>query len=102
VSPTSAASTASHWFGDWPGQGQAWRRRAKPPASLHYEELIEQPIPTLEKVAPFAGRRRRRHENYSAPYPNRSEGWREHIPPDVCGHMQIVQYGPLRRRGYVT
>jgi LPS sulfotransferase NodH len=71
---------------------------------VRYEELVDQPVATLRRVAAFVGLPDDRGwtaELARLRYPDRNEAWRERLPPDARRRVETIQYGQLRRLGYV-
>lgn len=72
---------------------------------VRYEELVDQPVATLCRVAAFVGLpddRAWTGELLRLHYPNRNEAWRERLPPDARDRVETTQYEQLRRLGYVS
>jgi hypothetical protein len=80
---------------------------AVPPAQrleVRYEELVQQPVATVQRVAAFAGLPG--HAGWAEElgrlrYPNQNEAWRERLPADVQARIEGLQLGELRRLGLV-
>jgi hypothetical protein len=71
---------------------------------IRYEDLVEDPIPTLERMAGFAGlppSARWRSAVASLEYPNRNETWRERLPPEVVQRITTIQRDRLTEHGYL-
>jgi hypothetical protein len=71
---------------------------------VRYEELVDRPGATVERVAAFAGLPD--HAGWSEElggvrYPNRNEAWRQRLPADVRARIEDLQFGELRRLGHV-
>jgi Sulfotransferase family len=72
---------------------------------VRYEELVDQPVATLRRVAAFAGLPADRGwtaELDRLHYPDRNEAWRERLPPAARERVETIQYEQLRRLGYVA
>jgi hypothetical protein len=69
---------------------------------LRYEELIGEPVPTLRRVADFAGLADDSAwlaELGRLSYPNKNEAWRERLTPEVRGRVEAIQREELQRLG---
>jgi len=117
------------WLGQSPGHwreqgGDPWELRARHwvrelesvdqgllavPADqqlqLRYEELVDDPLASLGRVAAFAGLPD--DASWTAElgqlrYPDRNQRWRESLPGDVLMRVEAIQYEQLRRFGYVA
>jgi hypothetical protein len=81
---------------------------AVPPAQrleIRYEQLVAQPVPTVRRIAAFAGLREDRgwaRELSRLCYPDKNEGWRSRLAPGDCQRVEDIQHGDLRRLGYLT
>jgi hypothetical protein len=72
---------------------------------IRYEDLVDRPLATLERVAAFAGlpdRSEWTSELGRLQYPNRNERWREQLPGEARTRIETIQYEQLRRLGYVV
>jgi hypothetical protein len=71
---------------------------------VRYEELVDRPGATVERVAAFAGLADDAgwsQELGRVRYPNRNEAWRQRLPADVRARIEGLQLGELRRLGHV-
>jgi LPS sulfotransferase NodH len=72
---------------------------------IRYEDLVEDPLASLGRVAAFAGLPHDAEwitELGRLRYPNRSQRWREGLPSEVLVRIEAIQYEQLRRLGYVA
>jgi len=72
---------------------------------IRYEELIAGPVPTVRRIAAFAGLREDRgwsRELTRLYYPDKNEIWRARLTPSARQQVEAVQHGDLRRLGYLT
>ncbi|MBX7160730.1 MAG: sulfotransferase [Acidimicrobiia bacterium] len=70
---------------------------------LSYEELVDDPVDTLVRVATFGGLTPERSwvaELRELDYPNRNERWRADLDAGVVARIEAVQGAALRRHGY--
>jgi hypothetical protein len=72
---------------------------------LRYEELIDDPLATVQRVAELAGLPH--SAAWSAElgrlrYPNRSDAWRARMEPGAAALVEAVQRDDLRRLGYLA
>jgi hypothetical protein len=71
---------------------------------IRYEELVEDPIPTLGRMAGFAGlapSARWRSAVAALEFPNRNETWRERLPAEVVQRITTIQRDRLAEHGYL-
>jgi hypothetical protein len=72
---------------------------------LRYEDLVDDPLGTLGRVAAFAGLPDDAEwttELNRLRYPNRNQRWREGLPGEARTRVEAIQYEQLRRLGYVV
>jgi hypothetical protein len=71
---------------------------------VRYEQLVRQPVATVQRVAAFAGLAEDAgwaEELRRLRYPNQDEAWRERLPAEVRARIEDLQLGELRRLGHV-
>jgi hypothetical protein len=97
---------ARHWVCELASINEGLRAVApEQQLEVRYEELVEQPVPTLRRIAAFAGlpdERRWSAELARLRYPNRNDAWRERLAPEVCKRVEAIQHGQLRKLGYLS
>jgi hypothetical protein len=70
---------------------------------LRYEDLVADPIPTLQRVARFVGLPESEgwlHALRSIEFPNRNDGWRERLDREVADRVTAIQREELETHGY--
>ncbi len=96
---------ARHWLCELASIDEGLRAVA--PAQqleVRYEELVEQPVPTLRRIGAFAGLHDDRGwsvELTRLRYPNRNDAWRERLPPEARERVEAIQHVELGRLGYL-
>ncbi|MQA87854.1 MAG: hypothetical protein GEV03_25325 [Streptosporangiales bacterium] len=71
---------------------------------LRYEDLIRDPVRTLEKIAEFAGLAATGtwlEDLTRLRYPDRNERWRSALPPHTIARISGIQHAELVRHGYL-
>lgn len=71
---------------------------------FHYEEFVNNPLETLERVAAFAGLRTDlawRNRLTGLRFPDRNESWKTKLDPTVVRRIETAQADKLREHGYV-
>jgi hypothetical protein len=96
---------ARHWVCELDSVEEGLREvAAQQQLEVRYEELIQKPVPTLRRIAAFAGLPDDRYwtaELGRLRYPNRNEAWRERLPRDARERVEAIQHERLRQLGYL-
>jgi len=70
---------------------------------LSYESFLDAPVPTLQRLADFAGLAPSRSWDRSVRslgFPDRNEAWRTRLDDDVVRTITEIQSDELRKHGY--
>ena len=70
---------------------------------LSYESFLDAPVPTLQRLADFAGLAPSRSWDRSVrslAFPDRNEAWRTRLDDDVVRTITEIQSDELRKHGY--
>jgi hypothetical protein len=71
--------------------------------ALSYESFLDEPLPTLQRLADFAGLAPSRSWDRSVGslgFPDRNEAWRTRLDDEAADRITQIQSDELRRRGY--
>jgi hypothetical protein len=72
--------------------------------SLKYEDLIDDPVQRVEEIATFCGMAA--DSRWSATlrtlsFPDRNEGWRQKLTPEIIERISTIQKDELSTNGYL-
>ena len=97
---------ARHWVRELESVDQGLRSvPADQQLQIRYEDLVDQPLATVRRVAAFAGLPD--DAGWTAElgrlqYPNRNQGWYAGLTGAARAQVETIQYEHLRRLGYVA
>ena len=71
---------------------------------VSYEGMVANPLDELGRMGRFGGLAESRSWSQSLQrlqYPNRNEGWRRNLDPEVVARIEGIQSAELQRYGYL-